>query len=207
MQQTIVKSFLQFVNENEEPQIDLQPFLTQLVQLIVDSEKFHNVVLEGNVIKIERNENIHDWADVEDSSGDHIRIYGDYTAKVMPIISDTIEMDPTELNPLLQHGLADITQFVKGFAISTELNCWSEDLEGWSMDDGSDEMEEHSLEDLNIPEGSSIDTIAEELTESIDDWFNQFYTAEDVIQDSVNDFLGENDYDDEDDDSEESQED
>lgn len=207
MQQPIVKSFLQFINENEEQTLDIQPFLVELADLIRAKEKFGTVSVEGSYIEITSSESIHDWADVEDSSGDHIRVYGDYTAKVMPIISDTIGMDPTELNPLLQHGLADITQFVKGFAISAELECWSKDLNGWSMTEGSDEMTEYDLEALNLTDGASVDNIAEELIDFIDEEFNQFYTAEDVIQDSVNDFLGENDDDDEDDDSEESQED
>lgn len=202
MQQTIVKSFLQFVNENADPQpLDTSKFLIELADSIRAKEKFETVSVEGTYIQITRSHNIHDWEDIRDAAGYSIRVYADYEAKLMPLFKDQLDMSADEINSLSQHGMIDLSSFLRGFAISTTLNCWSKDLEGWTMDYGSDEMTESTLDDLNIPADASIQTIAEELTEFIDEEFNQFYTAGDVIQDSVNDYC--NQYSDEDEESDE----
>jgi hypothetical protein len=70
-------------------------------------------------------------AEVRDSSGDLIRIYADYTTKLMPIFTNEYEIGLAELNDLIEHGFADITNYVKGFAVSVEMNCWSKDAESW----------------------------------------------------------------------------
>jgi len=205
MQQPIVKTFLQFVNENvEQPQLDTSKFLIELADLMRASEKFGTVSVEGTYIEITRNENIydcedmniHDRKDIRDATGDSIRVYADYEAKLMPLFKEQLDMGIDEINALTQHGIIDLSTFLRGFAISATLECWSKDLEGWMMDDGIDEMEEESLADFDIPEESSIQTIAEKLVESVDDRFDQFYLAGDAIQDSVDDYC--NQYSDED---------
>jgi hypothetical protein len=54
-------------------------------------------------------------------------------------------------------------------------------------------MTEESLEDLDVTVGASIETIAEELAESINDRFNQFYLSDDILQSSIDDYEGRND--------------
>jgi len=202
MKQPIVKSFLQFINENvEQPQLDSSQFLIELADRIQKTEKFGIVSVEGTYLQISKSDNIHDWADIRDAANDVIRVYADYEAKVMPLFKDQSETNYEEINVLAQHGILELSTFLKGFAISSSLNCWSKDLDGWSMDDGSDEMEEYPLDEFNLKEGDPIETIARELSEYIDDGFNQFYTAEDVIQDSVNDYCNQYSDDEEEDES------
>ena len=186
-----IQRFKQFINENEEyldePAKEMfNELLTQIANEIDGQSGWMASVNENSsTLRIDQ-----DWTiDDLNYEGDEPRVYASYTAKFkLSFQDDASELSP-ELVRLWTLGLAPVTDLIKGFDHTWDFSIESKDVPELEIQDGVNEFEFISIEDLTggtANDLTDIEGFAEELIETLNGWLDeQTYMLYDRVQEEL----------------------
>jgi uncharacterized coiled-coil protein SlyX len=194
-----IQRFKQFINENEEyldePANEMfNEILNQIAQHIDGRSGWMATVNESSSsLRIDQDWNIDDL----NYEGDEPRVYASYSATFKVAFQDDASQLSPELVRLWKLGLAPITELIKGFDHVWSFSVDSKDVPELDVQDGTNDFEFMSIEDLTggtLNDLADIESFGDELIETLNGWLDeQTYMLHDRIQEELDMISGEMD--------------
>ena len=151
--------------------------------------------------------NVTDWMDLT-AHGERIRMSVDEIAILRPIFLQVEGVSQDELKRMVDLGLVEDLdkyinldgEYITGFNISIELTYTSKDV-SFEHTAGDSASEYYNAEylDLNSSAPQDYETVAENLLETVENWFNETALREQDLQEMLDEQFPEEEEDEEDD--------
>lgn len=212
--------FSTFINESMQPEHSHQEEtpLTASQQTVVEklvsalNDKNPGILDEvessadGTII-ISYGANVTDWMDLT-AQGESIRMWVDHVAHLRPIFLEIEGLEPEEISRLKDLNLIEDTsayieldgEYITGFNISIELTYTSKDVP-FDHTEGDSTTEYYNANYLDLNDSGPQDylNIAEEIMDTIQNWFDEVAIGEESVQRLLDQRFPDEDDEDEDD--------
>lgn len=196
-----IQRFKDFINENEEyldePATEMfSEILNQIASAIDGISGWSVHVNENNgTLHIDQDWNIDDL----NYEGEEPRVWATYSVIFKLSFQDDTEQLSPELVRLWKLGLAPLNELIKGFDHIWSFSIDSKDVPELDIQEGNDEYEFISIEDLTggtMNDLGDIDEFANEMVETLNGWIDeQTYMLYDRVQQELDEISGQYDED------------